>query len=111
MAFAHSRPRAKRPRAEPEAVGDLMNAVLERIGGQGRAREHSVFSCWDRVVGDTVGRRARPESLKGTTLFVRVSSSALAHELTVLRGDIITRMCQELGVGVVTEVRTKVGPG
>lgn len=87
-----------------------MGAVLARIGGAGRAREHSVFSCWERVVGDTVGRKARPESLKGTTLFVRVSSSALAHELTLLRGDIIARMAEDMGPGVVTEVRTKVGP-
>jgi hypothetical protein len=41
---------------------------------------------------------------------VRVASSALAHELTLLRAEILARMTAELGPNVVTELRTRVGP-
>jgi hypothetical protein len=40
---------------------------------------------------------------------VRVATSALAHELTLLRGEIVERMADELGPGVIVELRTRVG--
>jgi hypothetical protein len=87
-----------------------MGEVLGRLGGAGRAREFRVFDCYARAVGPTFRARTQPERLAGTTLFVRVASSALAHELVLLRAELIARMSTELGPGVVTELRTRVGP-
>ena len=50
-----------------------------------------------------------PERITDTTLYVRVATSALAHELTLLRGEILARMARELGPGVILELRTRVG--
>jgi hypothetical protein len=86
-----------------------MGEVLARLGGSGRAREFRVFECYTRVVGETLRTRTLPERLAGTTLFVRVASSALAHEVTLLRGDILARIAAELGPDVVRELRTRVG--
>jgi len=102
----------RRPRPSvpvPERAADLMGEVLARLGGSGRAREFRVFECYTRVVGDTLRARTLPERLAGTTLFVRVASSALAHEVTLLRGEILARMAAELGPDAVRELRTRVG--
>ena len=40
---------------------------------------------------------------------MRVATSALAHELTLLRAEILARMAAELGPDVVLELRTRVG--
>lgn len=108
------RPRARgpvRPQAEAPVSSDaLMGEVLARLGGAGRAREFRAFDCYARAVGETFRARTQPERLAGTTLLVRVASSALAHELTLLRAEILARMAAELGPGVVTEIRTRVGP-
>ena len=106
------RPRARgpqRPSAEATTAGDLMGDVLARLGGSGRAREFRVFESFNRVVGETFRSRTLPERLAGTTLFVRVATSALAHELTLLRTEILDRMALELGPGLVVELRTRVG--
>ena len=68
-----------------------------------------MFDCFTRVVGDHLRARTAPDRLSGTTLYVRVQSSALAHEVTLLRGPILEKMTAELGPGVVTELRTRVG--
>jgi hypothetical protein len=86
-----------------------MGQVLARLGGQGRALEFRVFDAYARVVGELLRARTAPERLAGTTLFVRVATSALAHEVTLLRGDIIAKLAAELGPGAVTELRTRVG--
>jgi hypothetical protein len=102
------RPRHREHRGAPETCGELMGSVLARLGGAGRALEFRVFDCYTRTVGDMLRARTAPERLTGRTLFVRVSSSALAHELTLLRGEILQRMAAELGGDVVTELRTRV---
>ena len=86
-----------------------MGHVLARLGGQGRAREFRVFDCYTRLMGDLFRARTAPERLAGTTLFVRVASSALAHEVTLMRGEILARLATELGVDTVTDLRTRVG--
>jgi predicted nucleic acid-binding Zn ribbon protein len=86
-----------------------MGEVLARLGGSGRAREFRAFDCYARAVGAAFRARTQPERLVGTTLIVRVASSALAHELVLLRAEILERMAAELGPAVVTELRTRVG--
>ena len=93
----------------PSRSADLVSEVLGRLGGAGRALEFRVFDCYSRVVGENLRARTMPERLAGTTLFVRVATSALAHEVTLLRGDILDRMTAEMGQGVVLELRTRVG--
>jgi predicted nucleic acid-binding Zn ribbon protein len=99
-----------RPQAPAPVTSDaLMGEVLARLGGAGRAREFRVFDCYARAVGENFRARTQPERLAGTTLMVRVASSALAHELVLLRAEILARMAAELGPDVVTELRTRVG--
>jgi hypothetical protein len=100
----------QRPQAPaPTRSADLVSEVLGRLGGSGRALEFRVFDCYARVVGENLRARTLPERLAGTTLFVRAASSALAHEVTLLRADILERMAREMGQGIVVELRTRVG--
>ncbi len=92
----------------PETSADLMGQVLARIGGSGRALEFRVFEAYNGAVGEMLRLRTEPERLNGTTLQVRVASSALAHELTMLKRDILDRMAIAIGRDVVTDLRTRV---
>jgi hypothetical protein len=103
------RPRYRAGPDAPETTAALMGEVLARLGGAGKALEYRVFDCYTRAVGALLRERSAPVRLAGTTLYVRVSSSALAHELTLLRGEVLHKMAAELGPGVVTELRTRVG--
>lgn len=86
-----------------------MGQVLARLGGQGRALEFRVFDSYQRCVGEMLRTRTEPERLAGATLMVRVESSALAHEVTMLKGEILEKMARGLGPEVVTDIRTRVG--
>jgi hypothetical protein len=103
------RPKLRVHAGPPQTTGDLMGEVLGRMGGQGRALEFRAFDAYARAVGELLRARTAPERLRGSTLFVRVTTSTLAHEVTLLRGEILARMATELGAGAVTELRTKVG--
>jgi len=103
------RRRSHHSQPEPEAAADLMAGLLSRLGGTGRALEYRVYDAYTRAAGDVLATRSTPDSFRDGTLFVRVTSSALAHEITLLRGEIVERMSASLGPGVVKEIRTRVG--
>jgi hypothetical protein len=101
--------RRRRPTLEaPQTSAELMGQVLARLGGQGRALEFRVFDSYARSIGVMLRSRTEPERLYGTTLFVRVASSALAHELAILKGEILAKMAVGLGEGVISDIRTRV---
>lgn len=103
-------PRRRARHTEPETAASLVNAVVAKIGGDARATEHRVFDGYALAVGTLLRHRSHPEKLRGSTLFVRVGSSAIAHQLTMLKGEILVRLAEVIGPGVVADIRTRVGP-
>ncbi len=83
-----------------------MGATLARLGGDGRATENRVFTAYRNAAGSLLNARTEPESVRGQTLFVRASSSAVAHQLALLKAEILGRM----GTEEVNDLRTRVGP-
>lgn len=86
-----------------------MSAVVASIGGDQRGREQKVFAVYADVGGEFLRKNTRPDALRDGTLFVRVPSSAIAHHVTLLRGDILRKMAPLLPPGMVTDLRTRVG--
>jgi predicted nucleic acid-binding Zn ribbon protein len=84
--------------------------VVARLGGEDRAIEQRVSLVWPAAVGAALSRRSRPEAVRGKTLIVRVDSSAYAHELTLLKGEILERLEASLGGPLIDDMRTRVGP-
>lgn len=101
--------RPHRRKSEPEHASTLVPAVVAKIGGEKRGREQQVFSAYSHIVGEFLCRHSRPDGLRGSTLIVRVSSSAVAHHLTLLRGEILRKMASLLPPDAVTDIRTRVG--
>jgi predicted nucleic acid-binding Zn ribbon protein len=84
-------------------------ALVAKLGGERRGREQRVFSVYADIGGDFLRKHSRPDALHDGTLVVRVSSSAIAHHLTLLRGEILKKMAPLLPPGMVTDIRTRVG--
>jgi predicted nucleic acid-binding Zn ribbon protein len=102
--------RPRRRNAEPQTAADLVAAVVARIGGDRRARERRIFASYDDAVGEHLRRHTRPDGIRDSTLMVRVSSSAWAHQVALLKGEILSRMAGQLDPGTITDIRTRVGP-
>lgn len=87
-----------------------MAGLFTRLGGQDRAREERVFTSFVQAVAPPLAGHSRPERLRGTTLFVRVESSVLAHELSLQKRTLLDHIAAKAGAGLVTDLRTRVGP-
>lgn len=90
----------------PEALGH----ILDRAGESrfARARSPIAGNVWREAVGARISEKAVPISLSGGTLFLRVSTSVWAHELSLLADELCARL-RDRGVEV-RQLRFHVGP-
>ena len=86
-----------------------MAGLLARIGGSGRGLEYRVFDAYAQVAGAMLAARSTPDAFRDGTLYIRTPSAALAHEITLLRAELVARMTEVLGPGLVRDIRTRVG--
>jgi hypothetical protein len=100
----------KRPRmSRPQEVSALLASIF---GGKPAARllkEIVIWQVWDEVVGPQVARRARPSAIRDGVLTVTVASGPWLQQLTFLKAEIISRLNEKVGEGLVREIYLKAG--
>lgn len=101
--------RPRRRKSQPVHAADVVSSVVASIGGDHRGREQKVFAVYAEVGGEFLRKNSRADALRDGTLVVRVPSSAIAHHVTLLRGEILRKMAPLLPAGIVTDLRTRVG--
>lgn len=69
----------------------------------------SVLGRWPQIVGPEVAGHCAPVSFEQGVLVVRAESTSWATQLRLLSSTLLTRLTDEAGEGVVTELRI-VGP-
>jgi predicted nucleic acid-binding Zn ribbon protein len=70
---------------------------------------HGTVARWDQVVGPDVAAHVRPERYSAGELTVRADSTAWATQVKLLAPNLVRRLNEEIGDGIVTRV-TVLGP-
>lgn len=105
-------PGSKRPRRTKDVApaSDAIKAALEFVGLGEPVRVHRLITEWRDMVGERIAARTWPDGLKNQLLWVRVSTSAWLHELTMVRGQILEGIHAVLGEPrLVTELKFHLG--
>jgi hypothetical protein len=90
-------------------LGSVIDSALHQNSLAEGIRPHRALALWREVVGDTLAQASTAETVRGGVLFVRARSGVWAHELTLLRGDILQRLNSRLGGAVLTDIHFKAG--
>jgi predicted nucleic acid-binding Zn ribbon protein len=94
----------------PIAVGSVVERVLRHLGAPTPDALETVFGRWASLVGDQIAARAEPVGLTAGILTVRAEDPAWANQLRWLERDLLARLDEVLGQGVVTAIEVRVGP-
>ncbi|MFI5041378.1 MAG: DciA family protein [Acidimicrobiales bacterium] len=89
-------------------VADDLDLVVRRLGAPAGRASASVFTRWDEAVGAAVAVHAHPLSIRGTTLVVGVDGPAYATQLRMLTPQLLARLGELVGPGVVDTVEVRV---
>ncbi len=98
---------------DPQSVGVAVDRLATELGWRPGLIEGGLRGRWPELVGGDVAEHCRPETFDGGLLTLRASSTAWAANLTLLAPQLLRRLGEELGEGVVVQLRVlgPAGPG
>ncbi|SNC65211.1 Predicted nucleic acid-binding protein, contains Zn-ribbon domain (includes truncated derivatives) [Kytococcus aerolatus] len=99
----------RRSSRDPQTLGSELGRLVGERGWEDDLKIGRVMGDWFGIVGADVAAHSQPISFEDGRLVVRAESSTWATQLTMLTATLQSRLDDELGYGVVTEVRI-VGP-
>jgi hypothetical protein len=85
-------------------VGDILQRIIQVNKLQPGMDQIDVKDAWRQLMGNGVNSYTRNVVLKGSTLYVELTSSVLREELTHGKSKIITMINEELRRDVVRDV-------
>ena len=92
----------------PRLVRESLDQFARRLGAPQAAAVGAVFAGWEDAVGPTVAAHCRPVSLRNGVLTVSVEQPAWATQLRYLAADVIRRLEEVAGTGLVTRLEVRV---
>jgi len=86
------------------SIGDVLKAFIETNKLQAGMDKIDVQQAWKNLMGNGVNSYTKEVILKGTTLYVTLTSAVLREELSYGKQKIIKMINEELGKEVVKDV-------
>jgi hypothetical protein len=99
-----------RPSVQPQPTHQLIDDVFRWLKLDEPARAYRALRAFQRAAGPRITSRARAERLRGSILFVRVTSSAWSQELHVLKEQLVSKLQRTPGGEIIQDLRFTVGP-
>lgn len=94
---------------DPQLLTDTLSRLLRDMGWREDIAVGGVIGRWREVVGDQIAEHCVPETFEDRVLVVRASSTAWATQVRLLTPTLLRRLAEEVGEGVVDDVRV-LGP-
>lgn len=85
-------------------IGDILKEIIEINKLDKGLNQISVADAWKNLMGNGVNNYTKNVLLKGSTLYVELSSAVLREELSYGKAKIITMINEEIGNEVVKDV-------
>ncbi|MGN6244468.1 MAG: DUF721 domain-containing protein [Motilibacteraceae bacterium] len=94
---------------DPQPLGRTLDRLVADRGWEVDLAVGGVIGRWAQIVGAEVAAHCTPESFEDGTLVVVTDSTAWATQVRLLRSDLLRRIAEDLGAGVVRRLEVK-GP-
>lgn len=94
---------AKR-QSNQSTVGDVLKQIIQVNKWQHGMDQIAVKEAWQNLMGNGVNSYTKNVALRGSTLYVELSSSVLREELSHGKSKIIAMINEELQREVINEV-------
>jgi len=87
----------------------LLEVVLANMDMRTRFREHLALLAWPQIAGKLVSAHARAEVVRDGVLLVATDTSAWAQELHLRRHELLARVAEQIGEGVIRDIHFHTG--
>lgn len=94
---------------DPQPIDELLDELLETLGVARPLDVAELVDNWEGLAGEPWGERSRPVLLKDGELVVEVDDGTAATLLKYREADLIERLGDKLGRGLVMTIRIRIG--
>jgi hypothetical protein len=91
--------------ADSLSLGDAISQYLKYFKIEDKFNQTALLAKWEELMGKTVSSRTEEIFINKKTLYLKISSAPLKHELIHNKKNIIDLINKEIGVGVVIEIK------
>lgn len=85
-------------------ISDLLSQLYRQNNLSSVVDIYQVRSAYNEVVGELIARLTQSLRFESGTLYVRLLSAALRHEMTLRKQSLIEKINQQLGRSVVENI-------
>ena len=89
----------------PQSIGKALAEALSHFKLDEKARNYEVITRWPEIVGEKIAQSTHAEKLERGILTVRVTNAAWKYELTMRSKEILRKIAEQCGDGIVKEIR------
>lgn len=94
-------------RREPLPIAGALSELTRQIQPSSVLAE--VQRCWPEAVGETIAGWARPVGEKSGVVIVQCDDSVIAHELEMIKSDLLQKLTSRVASGAPRELRFRAG--
>jgi predicted nucleic acid-binding Zn ribbon protein len=88
----------------PQPLGDVLEEIIEQLGLQDKIDEARVVETWAAVAGTDINSVTESVWMKGSTLYVKITSAGWRQELHMNRRKWRERLNGALDADLVDEI-------
>ncbi|MFQ5863735.1 MAG: DciA family protein [bacterium] len=90
---------------QPEPLSNIISNLLQRLGLETKVKEHEAIVKWPQIVGQKISKVTVANKTVDGILFVKVKNNAWRTELVFLKRDILRKIDETIGMGVIKDIR------
>jgi predicted nucleic acid-binding Zn ribbon protein len=88
-----------------EDIGSIIEGIIKDTDIKKRLNESRIFTDWKEIVGSEISKKTRPERISTGTLYLSVTTSIWANELSLMSDMLIEKINSYVGEEVVRKIR------
>lgn len=90
-----------------EDIGSIIGSVVDKMELSKKLKISNIFNHWEDIVGSEIAKKSKPQKLVRKTLYVSVTTSTWANELSLMSEKLIEKINFFTGEDVVKTIRFK----
>ena len=92
-----------------DKLSSTLGSMLKALGLQSHLSGYRIFGQWEQTVGAVIARHARPQTVRGTKLYLSVDSPAWMQQLSLMKPELIEKVNKNLGRDAIKDIALKLG--
>lgn len=88
-----------------EDIRSIIGDIVKKSNMRQRLNISNIFNHWEEIVGTEIYKKTKPERITGGTLYLSVSTSIWANELSLMSDKLIEKINSFIGEEVVKNIR------